>query len=60
MALLFLINLKLKFQLDEKNKPLKILFKTSKSANKLIEEFMLVSKQKGGGKNETKQRAFCL
>ena len=45
----------IKFQLDEKNQPKKILFKTSKSANKLIEEFMLIGEQKSGGKNEKKQ-----
>jgi ribonuclease R/exosome complex exonuclease DIS3/RRP44 len=45
----------IKFKLDEKNQPVKILFKTAKSANKLIEEFMLLANKKGCRKNETKQ-----
>ena len=36
----------IKFQLDEKNQPQNIIFKTSKSANKLIEEFMLLANKK--------------
>src|SRR5690606_10898043 len=32
-----------KFDLDEKNEPIGVFFKTSKEANKLIEEFMLLA-----------------
>jgi len=35
-----------KFNLDEKNEPAGIFFKTSKDANKLIEEFMLLANRK--------------
>ena len=34
------------FNLDDKNKPEKVFFKTSKDANKLIEEFMLLANKK--------------
>lgn len=34
------------FHLDEKNRPSKVYFKTSKDANKLIEEFMLLANRK--------------
>jgi ribonuclease R len=32
-----------KFEIDEKGKPLSVYFKVSKEANKLIEEFMLLA-----------------
>ncbi|MDT0651247.1 ribonuclease R [Autumnicola edwardsiae] len=35
-----------KFQLDEQNEPVGVFFKTSKDANKLIEEFMLLANKK--------------
>lgn len=35
-----------KFELDEKNDPIGVFFKTSKEANKLIEEFMLLANKK--------------
>lgn len=35
-----------KFEIDEKGKPLSVYFKESKDANKLIEEFMLLANQK--------------
>lgn len=35
-----------KFQLDEENEPVGVFFKTSKDANKLIEEFMLLANRK--------------
>jgi ribonuclease R len=35
-----------KFDLDEKNDPIGVFFKTSKEANKLIEEFMLLANKK--------------
>lgn len=35
-----------KFDLDEKNEPVGVFFKTSKDANKLIEEFMLLANKK--------------
>lgn len=35
-----------KFELDEKNEPIGVFFKTSKEANKLIEEFMLLANKK--------------
>ena len=35
-----------KFQLDEENEPIGVFFKTSKDANKLIEEFMLLANKK--------------
>jgi ribonuclease R len=44
-----------KFNLDEKGKPLGVYFKESKDANKLIEEFMLLANRKVAeliGKNE--------
>ena len=36
----------IKFKLDENNKPIDILFKTSKDSNKLIEEFMLLANKR--------------
>lgn len=35
-----------KFDLDEKNEPIGVFFKTSKDANKLIEEFMLLANKR--------------
>ncbi|MDX1762310.1 MAG: ribonuclease R [Christiangramia sp.] len=35
-----------KFELDDKNEPVGVFFKTSKEANKLIEEFMLLANKK--------------
>lgn len=35
-----------KFELDEQNEPVGVFFKTSKDANKLIEEFMLLANKK--------------
>ena len=35
-----------KFELDEENEPVGVFFKTSKEANKLIEEFMLLANRK--------------
>ena len=35
-----------KFELDEKNEPVGVFFKTSKDANKMIEEFMLLANKK--------------
>ncbi len=48
----------IKFQLDEKNQPKKILFKTSKSANKLIEEFMLLANKKVAEKMRKSNERF--
>ena len=48
----------IKFQLDEKNQPVKILFKTSKSANKLIEEFMLLANKKVAEKMKQSSERF--
>jgi ribonuclease R len=36
----------IKFEIDEKGKPLSVFFKESKEANKLIEEFMLLANKK--------------
>jgi ribonuclease R len=36
----------IKFEIDEKGKPLSVYFKVSKEANKLIEEFMLLANKK--------------
>ena len=35
-----------KFELDQENDPVGVFFKTSKDANKLIEEFMLLANKK--------------
>jgi ribonuclease R/exosome complex exonuclease DIS3/RRP44 len=48
----------IKFQLDKKNQPVKILFKTSKSANKLIEEFMLLANKKVAEKMKQSSERF--
>ena len=52
-----------KFELDEKGKPLGVYFKQSKEANKLIEEFMLLANKKvaeciGKIKNGQKPKTF--
>lgn len=48
------------FSLDEENKPDAVFFKTSKEANKLIEEFMLLANRKVATyiAKQKKQRAF--
>ncbi len=38
--------IEIKFEIDEKGKPLSVLFKESKDANKLIEEFMLLANKR--------------
>ncbi len=38
--------IEVKFEIDEKGKPLSVLFKESKDANKLIEEFMLLANKR--------------
>ena len=52
----------MKFEIDEKGKPLSVFFKESKDSNKLIEEFMLlankrvaesIGKVKGGKQSKT-------
>ena len=48
----------IKFKLDEKNQPVKILFKTAKSANKLIEEFMLLANKKVAEKMKKSNERF--
>ena len=48
----------IKFKLDEKNQPVKILFKTAKSANKLIEEFMLLANKKVAEKMKQSNERF--
>jgi ribonuclease R len=48
----------IKFEIDEKGKPLSVYFKESKEANKLIEEFMLLANKKVAekiGKTEGRQ-----
>lgn len=52
-----------KFDLDEKGKPLGVYFKQSKEANKLIEEFMLLANKKvaekiGNVKDKSKAKTF--
>ncbi len=52
--------IEVKFNLDEKGKPLGVYFKQSKEANKLIEEFMLLANKKVAekiGKGQSKQKA---
>ena len=46
------------FELNEENKPEKVFFKTSKDANKLIEEFMLLANKKVSLFMGKKQAAF--
>ena len=48
----------IKFKLDEKNQPVKIMFKTAKSANKLIEEFMLLANKKVAEKMKQSNERF--
>lgn len=55
--------IEVKFDLDEKGKPLGVYFKQSKEANKLIEEFMLLANKKvaeriGKVKGEGKAKTF--
>ena len=47
--------IEVRFDIDEKGKPTGVYFKRSKEANKLIEEFMLLSQQKSSGKNRESQ-----
>ncbi|WP_417884604.1 ribonuclease R [Zunongwangia sp.] len=50
--------IEVKFHLDEDNEPTGVFFKTSKDANKLIEEFMLLANRKVAefiGKQDTKK-----
>ena len=53
-----------KFNLDEENNPTGVYFKTSKDANKLIEEFMLLANKKVaefiGGKNPKKTYVYRI
>lgn len=51
--------IEIKFNIDEKGKPLSVFFKESKDANKLIEEFMLLANKKVAehiGKTADKKR----
>jgi ribonuclease R/exosome complex exonuclease DIS3/RRP44 len=48
----------IKFKLDKKNQPEKILFKTTKSSNKLIEEFMLLANRKVAEKMRKSKERF--
>ena len=48
----------IKFKLDEKNNPKEVEFKTAKSANKLIEEFMLLANKRVAEKNEKGKERF--
>ncbi len=55
--------IEIKFQIDEKGKPLSVFFKESKDANKLIEEFMLLANKKvaefiGKTKERKKPKTF--
>ncbi|RLD67908.1 MAG: ribonuclease R [Bacteroidetes bacterium] len=55
--------IEVKFHIDEDGKPLDIYFKTSKEANKLIEEFMLLANKKvaeeiGKGKSKNAEKTF--
>ena len=52
-----------RFEIDEKGKPIKVIFKESKDSNKLIEEFMLlanryVAQHIGMPKNKQKPKTF--
>ena len=48
----------IKFELDKKNQPEKIVFKTTKSSNKLIEEFMLLANKKVAEKMRKSKERF--
>ena len=48
----------IKFKLDEKNKPKEVVFKTAKSANKLIEEFMLLANKRVAEKMKKGKERF--
>ena len=50
----------IKFKLDEKNKPKEIVFKTAKSANKLIEEFMLLANKRVAEKMKKGKEKFVF
>ena len=47
-----------KFELDKKNQPENIVFKTTKSSNKLIEEFMLLANKKVAEKMRKSKERF--
>ena len=53
-----------KFEIDEKGKPLNVYFKESKEANKLIEEFMLIANravaESMGKQQREDQEDVCL
>ena len=48
----------IKFELDKKNQPENIVFKTTKSSNKLIEEFMLLANKKVAEKMRKSKERF--
>ena len=50
----------IKFKLDEKNNPKEVVFKTAKSANKLIEEFMLLANRKVAEKMKKGKERFVF
>jgi len=50
----------IKFKLDEKNNPKEIVFKTAKSANKLIEEFMLLANKRVAEKMKKGKEKFVF
>jgi len=55
--------IEIKFNIDEKGKPISVFFKESKEANKLIEEFMLLANKKvaeliGKPKEKKKSKTF--
>jgi len=50
----------IKFKLDEKNNPKEVVFKTAKSANKLIEEFMLLANKKVAEKMKKGKERFVF
>ena len=50
----------IKFKLDEKNNPKEVVFKTAKSANKLIEEFMLLANKRVAEKMKKGKERFVF
>ena len=50
----------IKFKLDKKNNPKEVVFKTAKSANKLIEEFMLLANKKVAEKMKKGKEKFVF
>lgn len=55
--------IEMKFEIDEKGKPLSVFFKESKDSNKLIEEFMLLANKRvaefvGKTKKQNSQKTF--